>query len=922
MRDAVTPLVGRDDDLAALGAALADSQSRAGRVFLVAGDPGTGKSRLVRDFVSRVRSDGITTLWGACSEFDLTLPFLPFNEAIGTHIAGTDATGLREQLGPLADAVAAIVPQLSREVPQAGDLSDAGARLRLFEGVVAVLRAVALAAQTGAVFVVEDVQWADASTRELLDFVVRRTRQLPLLLVMTYRCDEVGASHPLRVVLDGWRRAGLAASLKMRRLTAGEVRQLVCARLGADQVSRTFVDALVDRAEGLPFAVEDLLEDAIGSGRLFERDGAWRCAPLAKLDLPESLAAGIIARLDRLDPEHRRVVVAAAILGRRFDPRVLPGLTGQPAQAVSTALRAATAAHFLETDATDRKCLRFHHALTHEAVCAAVPVWEAAELHSEAADIISQTLPPAPVIERARHLLAAGRILDAAPLCASAAQTASRAGAFAEAALLYEQALAGDAGPAERSRLLFERGRMLVASGAPVAAIEPLQEGVALADESPDVAAATILVTLGGAQWLVGDRAASLQAYDRARALLENISPTADLALVYARLAMWHNSDLDSQAGLELADRALALADQLDAEQARAPALIYRGTALCQLGRRDEGLAVIDSGTAEAVRLLLPEDVGSGVIISAEQRAFAMRAGELPAIREFLRAADMGPATDIFASLIDALAGRFLGDVNQTEAAALAIVDGAESLGTGLLAFLGREFLAWARLKQGRLDDAEALMEDLSAREGMWHRTWGPTRVELATARGDREGAAAVARALIARVPAVQSDPFAVSIVVPALLAVHAEAEAAACVTAALGPDRHPMAVGAAADLAAYRGDAASAAELYGEAINGASAAGYRLLASHYQERWGNDADLSRSSQPAHPIEPSCKLSPREQELLALLASGRTDQQIASALFLSIRTVRSHLDRIRDKTGRRRRSELTRLALELGLLDA
>src|SRR5262249_31842090 len=153
------------------------------------------------------------------------------------------------------------------------------------------------------------------------------------------------------------------------------------------------------------------------------------------------------------------------------------------------------------------------------------------------------------------------------------------------------------------------------------------------------------------------------------------------------------------------------------------------------------------------------------------------------------------------------VAGRTLGDVGQTEVAALAIVGSAESLGTGLLAFLGREFLAWVRLKQGRLDDAEALMEDLGPRGGLWHRLWGPCRVELAMARGDPNGAADTARALLARLPTLVSDPYVTSIVVPALLAAGAEEEADVCVTASLGPDRHPMAVGAAADLAAYRGD-------------------------------------------------------------------------------------------------------------------
>ena len=917
-----TPLMGRDADLAALEEALDYAAQGTGSVVLVSGGAGMGKTRLALEFVCRARSGGAVALWGACSEFDLSLPFLPFNEAIGTYLATADVAQLRQQIGPLADAVTKIVPQLSSGSPESDDLSEAGARLRLFEGVVAVLRAVATSAQSGGVLVVDDIQWADASTRELLDFVARRLRQLPLLLVMTYRRVEVGSSHPLHVALDGWRRAGLASTLALRPLTAAEVGRLVCARLGVDRVSHGLVDLMVKRTEGVPFAVEEVLEGAIGSGHIYERDGVWLSKPLSRFDLPESLSAGILQRLDRLDPDHRYVVIAAAILGRKFDPRLLQELTGLPAHVVSAALAAAAKAQFLESDPEDRTRLRFHHALHHEAICGAAPVWDAIDLHSRVADVISRTVPPAPAIERSRHLLAAGRTAEAAPLCAEAANTAAQAGAFAEAAALYEHALAGISDPAERGRLLFERGRMLVACGSPEAAITPLKEGVALAGDGPHAAAPKYLVTLGGAYWLVGDHRASFEAYERARELLESIPSSPDLALVYARLAMWHSSDFDCGAGLDMADRALALADHFDAEHARVPALIYRGAALCELGRRDEGLAVIDRGTAEAVRLMLPEDIGSGIMISAALRAFAMRAQELPPLAGFLRAADLGPASEVFALFVEALAGRFLGDVAQTEVVALAMVESAESLGAGLVAFLGREFLAWARLEQGRLDDAEALMEDLTLREGMWHRFWGPSRILLARARGDLDRAAAEAKLLLARVPTVVGDPFVTGIVAPVLLAVGAEEEADRCVAAALGPDRHAMAVGAAADLAAHRGDTATAAALYREALEGASSAGYRLYATEYEKRLaGLATEPPAAAAPAPEPDRPSRLSPREQQLLTLLANGMTDQQIAQNLCVSVRTVHSHLDRIRDKTGRRRRPELMLLAMELGLRD-
>lgn len=919
--ESVSPLIGRDADLAALENALETAKHVAGQVFLIAGDAGAGKTRLARELARSAEVNGTVALWGGCSELGFSLPYLPFNEAIGAYLARADVTQLRGQLGPLADAVGAVVPQLSTGAPTRYDLTNGGVRLQLFESIVAVLRAVADTARSGLILVVDDVQWADASTRELLDFVARRARQLPMLLVMTYRCDEVSSAHALRVILDGWRRAGLASTLTLRPLAAPEVRRLICARLGVTRVSHGFVDMLVARSGGLPLVVEQLLEHAVNSGQMLERDGVLQYAALSRLDMPDSLAAGIIRRLDRLVGAHVRVVRAAAVLGRAFDPGLLPELTELPAHTVSAALHASVNAQLLGTDSSDRGRLSFQHPLIHEAIYKATAVWEATELHARAADVLSRMTPLASVIDRARHLLAAGRTSDAAPLCADAAQMAARSGAFAEAAVLYEHALAGVADPVERGELLYEQGRMLSASGRPVTAVVPLEESVELLGRAAHPSTPKAMLALGASHWFAGDHRASYDSFEAARVLLEEMPPSSDLASAYARVAMWHNSILDCKVGLEFADRALALAEELDAELARAPALIYRGVALCELGQRDEGLTSIDRGTAEAARLVLPEERATGLALSAEQRAFAMRARELPQICEELRAVHMGPATETYASLIEAIAVRFLGDAGETEVAALALVDGGEALGCGLLAFLGREMLASAWLEQGRLDDAAALMEDLGSREGMWQRSFGPYRVALAMARDDVKLAVAEARNLLARVPAVLSDPFVVSIVVPAMLAANDEDEAARWVGAALGPDRHPMAVGAAADLAAHRGDRDSAVCLYTEALDGAATAGYRQLVSQYRAR----LDAVAGPPPAVPRvvrNGRGTLSPRELEVLGLLARGHTDKEIGETVFLTIRTVRSHLDRIRSKTGCRRRSELTLLAVELGLLDA
>lgn len=212
-----------------------------------------GKTRLAREFSARAAGHGSRVLWGGCSEFDQTLPFLPFNEAIGTYPSTKGGDSVIAELGPLAATISPIVPGLAGHAPQSPDTSDVGSRLALFEGAVAVLRAVALGTSSGAVLVVDDMQWADESTLNLLDFVVRRIRDIPLLIVATYRTDELVAVQRLRPVVAGWQRAGLAEISELRPLSTVEVGQFTGNRLGGAPVRGCFLDVIADRSEGVPF---------------------------------------------------------------------------------------------------------------------------------------------------------------------------------------------------------------------------------------------------------------------------------------------------------------------------------------------------------------------------------------------------------------------------------------------------------------------------------------------------------------------------------------------------------------------------------------------------------------------------------------------------------------------------------------------
>jgi len=202
-------LVGREPELNTLEDALLSANRGDGQIVLLAGEAGLGKTRLATEVQRRALKIGMTVLWGGCSEADLSLPYLPFLEAIGNYLATSDLAAVREQLGPVRRELAPLFPQLEPEsaVREQGDPTQA--KLRLFEAILAMLRVPA--DKNGVLIVLEDVHWSDASTRELLDYMARRLAGMRLMILGTYRSDELHRKHPLarkrRQALDDRARA-------------------------------------------------------------------------------------------------------------------------------------------------------------------------------------------------------------------------------------------------------------------------------------------------------------------------------------------------------------------------------------------------------------------------------------------------------------------------------------------------------------------------------------------------------------------------------------------------------------------------------------------------------------------------------------------------------------------------------------------
>jgi len=418
-------LVGRESEISLLEDALLATLRGDGGVVIVGGEAGMGKTRLVADLVARARRRGCVVVSGVCSEAELSLPYLPFLEAIGNYLAREDVAALRERLGHASDDLAQLFPQMGRPQPAEGEAHQA--KLRLFESILLLLRD---AARSSALLVVlEDLHWADPATRELLDYATRRLRSTNVLILATYRTDEMHRRHALLPTIEAWRRSGQVQMVELKALQPKGVADIVCTIFEESVVSDEFRDFLYERSEGNPFVVEEMLRDALDRGDIFHTEQGWDRKAVNELRIPRTVRDTILHRLERLSRDEIAVLSAAAVVGRSFDLAMVAEVTGVDPTAVLSAIETGVTYQLLEEDRANYGRYQFRHALTREAVYEDMVVPRRQQLHARVAEALS-TRPERTSIDLAHHLLMAGKFDEAVVMCVAAAADATHGRAY------------------------------------------------------------------------------------------------------------------------------------------------------------------------------------------------------------------------------------------------------------------------------------------------------------------------------------------------------------------------------------------------------------------------------------------------------------------------------------------------------------
>ena len=978
---AVGPLIGRSDELTQLTTLAGIEANNGVGSVVVAGDAGVGKTRLLSELRDQARAAGWRTVLGHCLDFgDSALPYLPFSEAFGRLAADSPA---------LADSLVTESPAVARLMPGRRVLSDADRpaderveRADLFEAIHRALDH--LANSEPLLLVVEDLHWADESTREMMSFLFTRPFSARVSIVASYRSDDLHRRHPLRATVAEWSRLPGVTRVELEPLDDADVR-ILARSLHSGPMREREVQTIVQRAEGNAFFTEELVAATEGGAR----------------SLPTNLADLLLVRLDQLDLDTRTAVRAASVAGRRVSHELLARVVDLDAGALDEALRAAVERNVLVAVSADSYA--FRHALLAEAVYDDLLPGERVRLHAAYVAALRTREVGGTAAELARHARAAHDLTTAMVASVDAGDEAMAVAGPDEAARHYELALellsedttgVADDKCIDLIELAIKASDAAAAAGHPIRALGLVQDQLqALPEDTPPVHRARMLHAVAAMAQVSDNSVNSLELTTDALKLVPSDPPSPLLAQVLDVHARANFGRQRNEEAARFANEAVRLGRELGLPDVIANATTTLAKLEERAGDPDSSQRVLEKNIAEAR--------------AAGEYAGEMRGlyflgnlhfehGHLPEAREvFLTAASRAEELGrpwapygVDARVLAGITAHIQGDWD----AAKRIVDvtgqSPPALAEAMLAAVGMLVSA------GRGD--QSALELLPHLETWWNREGVVgvhavgAAIDLYGDAGQIEEAIAIHDKVVASIVELWQEDFPARTRVGATLIGQLATEAARsghadhARLARLGDslvDASNRAIDRSERLGRKRGPEGDAwlSRITAEQarlrwLTGIEAPSEDDLVAVWEravadfERFGHVFEVARSqarlasvlravgraddaravSDPAREtarrlgatplltelrtlgparstrrtttVERDESLTPREQEILALVAQGRTNREIANQLYISAKTVSVHISNILSKLGAGGRTEAVALARRRGLL--
>jgi ATP/maltotriose-dependent transcriptional regulator MalT len=970
-------MIGRRDQLRELEGHLQSVRGGAGQVVFLGGDAGVGKTRLLREFAAVARAQGgAAILEGRCYDEDPAMPYGPFVDAIRAAVRESGPEVVAQSCDPWTDDLVRLLPELEAAAPTTPASDDPQVqKRRLFEAIYSLIRP--HDPQTCSVVVLEDFHWSDQTSQELVHHLARTIARDRLLLIVSYRTDELHRRHPLTHLIAQLTRDRLYQEIRLAPLAFDELASMLETTLERPLPS-AFVDMLYDRTGGNPFFAEELLKSLIEHHQLDILLGAAQQGrAIDHLAIPISIKDSILERAAGLDPTTAEVLTYAAVIGRRFDFDLLLRLTGLGEPQLLRAVELLVDRQLVvEEPGSLDDSYSFRHALTREAIYGDLLGRERRMRHREVLAALEKLYAGRydEVIDQLAYHSLHGRELErAARYARMAGERAAQMYAYREAVVHYEAALdlleADD--PSERAGLFESLGRAAYPLGDFNRCARYWREAQRLYEQLGQRSKVAELARwLGRIAWECDDPQTAFAQTRAAIEILEAEPPGRELAMAYSALSQLYMISSQVDESIAWGEKALRLADEFGDVGVKTHALNNIGVSLMERGEAARGSACLEHSLELARQ--------HGMLLD-ELRAYLNFSGGLVAMGQFKRAAELlregtDRAQGAHVELYTVGMLEMLGHIEMR----LGHWDRAREL----FERQGRRGMARQQddedcmpvmgellLRQGRLDEARQLLErrlssperrqDTHARRPIYASL---VRVYLALGNAEQaiellgqglnrsdvalhpKGQELLVAGVEAYLQANRADRAAELLVSLAALSGSGES----LLTAAQLEDGRGL-------FAAHAGQHADAAEHFEQAIERWRAieapfeeararrrrAESLLLLGHTHARAMALHDLAaaraiftrlgaareleaaealaRRHEPPPAVIRRGELTPRERQVIALIAQGYSNRAIAQALVISEKTAEVHVGNILGKLGFGSRTQAAAYAVEHGL---